>query len=135
VTGVASLGVAFVVGILVDQVLDWLMRAAGYDPEGQIAARVTVNLKEFSQLITEGDPQHRANVKGLPVGEIQLGNSSCRLHGLRGELRRIHLLRAIARSVALARLGIIAELHPAPAPGLAQGRPPDRIPTMKGAAA
>jgi hypothetical protein len=54
-SGAVTFGVGLVAGILVDMALDWIIRQAGYDPEGEIAAKVTKSLDDLERVILEGD--------------------------------------------------------------------------------
>jgi hypothetical protein len=54
-SGAVTFGVGLVAGILVDMALDWVIRQAGYDPEGEVAAKVTASLDHLERLILEGD--------------------------------------------------------------------------------
>ena len=54
-SGVVTFGVGLVAGILVDMTLDWIIRQAGYDPEGEIAAKVTKSLDDLERVILEGN--------------------------------------------------------------------------------
>ena len=54
-SGAFTFGVGLVAGILVDMTLDWVIRQAGYDPEGEIAAKVMESLGHLERLIFEGD--------------------------------------------------------------------------------
>jgi hypothetical protein len=54
-SGVATFGVTLVAAILVDMALDFVIRQAGYDPEGAIAAKVIDSLDQLERLILDGD--------------------------------------------------------------------------------
>ncbi len=54
-SGAMTFGVGLVAGILVDMTIDWVIRQAGYDPEGEIAAKVNESLDRLERLILEGD--------------------------------------------------------------------------------
>jgi hypothetical protein len=54
-SGAFTFGVGLVAGILVDMALDWVIRQAGYDPEGEVAAKVAESLDHLERLILEGD--------------------------------------------------------------------------------
>jgi len=54
-SGAVTFGVGLVAGILVDMTLDWIIRQAGYDPEGEIAAKVVQSLDDLERVILEGD--------------------------------------------------------------------------------
>lgn len=55
-SGAVTFGVGLVVGILVDMALDWAIRQAGYDPEGEIAAKVVATLDRLESTILDGPP-------------------------------------------------------------------------------
>lgn len=59
-SGAVTFGVGLVAGILVDMALDWVIRQAGYDPEGEVAAKVTESLDHLERLILEGDKKSQA---------------------------------------------------------------------------
>lgn len=52
---VATLGIGLVAGILADMALDWAMKEAGYDPAGDIAAKVCQSLDTVEHLLLSGD--------------------------------------------------------------------------------
>lgn len=54
-SGAMTFGVGLVAGILVDLTLDWIIRQAGYDPEGEIAVKVVQSLDDLERVILEGD--------------------------------------------------------------------------------
>ena len=56
-SGLATFGVGLVAGILVDMTLDWIIRQAGYDPEGEIAAKVIQSLDDLERVILHGDKE------------------------------------------------------------------------------
>jgi hypothetical protein len=58
-SGAMTFGVGLVAGILVDMTLDWLIRQAGYDPEGEIAAKVVESLDRVEAIILDGDKKTR----------------------------------------------------------------------------
>lgn len=53
-SGTVTFGIGLVVGILVDMALDWAIREAGYDPEGEIAAKVVETLNHLESTILDG---------------------------------------------------------------------------------
>lgn len=53
-SGTVTFGIGLVAGILVDMALDWIIRQAGYDPEGEIAARVEATLARLESLVLDG---------------------------------------------------------------------------------
>lgn len=53
-SGTVTFGIGLVVGILVDMALDWAIREAGYDPEGEIAAKVAATLDRLESTILDG---------------------------------------------------------------------------------
>ena len=53
-TATASAGLTLIGGLLVDQAINWVMREAGYDPEGEIAAQVEASLARLESLILDG---------------------------------------------------------------------------------
>ncbi|RUL89424.1 hypothetical protein [Tautonia sociabilis] len=53
-SGTVTFGIGLVVGILVDMALDWAIREAGYDPEGEIAAKVDETLDRLESTILDG---------------------------------------------------------------------------------
>jgi hypothetical protein len=54
-SGAFTFGVGVVAGILVDMTLNWAIRQAGYDPEGEIAAKIQESLDRVERIILEGD--------------------------------------------------------------------------------
>ncbi|QEH36595.1 hypothetical protein OJF2_51790 [Aquisphaera giovannonii] len=54
-SSVFTFGIGIVAGIVVDMALDWVIRQAGYDPEGEIAAKVEQSLNHLEGLILHGD--------------------------------------------------------------------------------
>jgi hypothetical protein len=53
-SGTVTFGIGLVAGILVDMALDWIIRQAGYDPEGEIAVRVEATLARLESLVLDG---------------------------------------------------------------------------------
>jgi hypothetical protein len=58
-SGAVTFGVGLIAGILVDMALDWVIRQAGYDPEGEIAVKVIASLDQLERTILEGDKKTR----------------------------------------------------------------------------
>jgi hypothetical protein len=54
-SGAATLGIGLVAAILADMALDWVMKQAGYDPAGEIAAKVFQSLDTVETLLLNGD--------------------------------------------------------------------------------
>ena len=52
-----KLGINFAVGVGVDKALDEALARGGYDPEGDLAARITSSLDQMRFRLIEGDPQ------------------------------------------------------------------------------
>lgn len=116
-SGMATFGVGLVAGILVDMALDWVIRQAGYDPEGEIAAKVNDSLDHLERLILEGDTKTKeryANAKWKTWSfsssdrqsawaEIQSIESGGGL-GLTHQLNRINEIRSRLREEALKAL-------------------------------
>ena len=53
-SGPVTIGISFVVGVLVDKLLDWVFRQAGHNPEGEIASKVVDSLDRLEWLILDG---------------------------------------------------------------------------------
>jgi hypothetical protein len=119
-SGWATFGIGLVIGFVVDQAIGEIMKAAGYDAEARIAARVDETLDDIGRVITDGDPEARTTLAKLqrmhledPDEEVRaacpsairlINENSCRLRGLRGELSKINAARASLRKEALSRL-------------------------------
>jgi hypothetical protein len=116
--GVFTAGVTFIAALLVDMALDWVIRQAGYDPEGEVAAKVTQSLDRLERVILEGDPKtleryeqakffaswsFTSSGRDSASAEVQSIESSGRL-GLNRQLRHINDLRARLREQALQSL-------------------------------
>jgi hypothetical protein len=71
---VETFGIGMLAAYLFDRALDYLIRQGGYDPEGEVAAKVCEFLDSTQTLVLDGDPQ-----TGAP--------------GLRGELLKLHRAR------------------------------------------
>ena len=54
-SSVVTFGVGLAAAFLVDMALDTIMRQAGYDPEGEIAAKVCETLDHIERIILEGE--------------------------------------------------------------------------------
>lgn len=65
-SGAVTFGAGLIVGILVDMALDWAIRQAGYDPEGEIAAKVCESLNHLEQLVIDG-----------AIAAVPAANGSC----------------------------------------------------------
>jgi len=114
-----TLGVGLIVAIVLDEVVNRLIKAAGYDAETQIAERVEQTLSDLGRTITDGDPAARATLNKLktmqhrdPQPQIRAAcaeairsiESGTQLHGLRRELSRIGAARAALRQETLRRI-------------------------------
>lgn len=66
--GVETLGVGLIAGLLVDKLIDLVMRRAGYDPEGEVAVKVCETLDQVQALLLDGDAQ--SGILGL-IGELR----------------------------------------------------------------
>jgi hypothetical protein len=82
----ASLGTTVVAAVVLDKIIDWILRRAGYDPEANIAQQVRASLANIQSLLLDGD-EAEGPVRG----------------GLRAELLRLHLERSRLRRDALWR--------------------------------
>ncbi len=116
-SGVATFGVGLVAGILVDMALDFVIRQAGYDPEGEIAAKVIDSLDRLERLILEGDTKTKERYESAKWktwsfsssdresarAEIQSIESGGGL-GLTYQLNRINEVRSRLREEALKAL-------------------------------
>ena len=114
-----TLGVGLVVAIVLDAIVNRIIKAAGYDAEEQIAARVAQTLSDLGRAITDGDPEARATLAQLktmqredPDAEVRAEcaesirsiEAGTRLYGLRRELTTIGAARASLRKETLRRL-------------------------------
>ncbi|WP_169974036.1 hypothetical protein [Tautonia rosea] len=120
-SGAVTFGVGLVAAILVDMALDWVIRKAGYDPEGEIAAKVQESLERLGTLILEGDALEWSRYRDARWGarlswdaaEREAARESARSIeaggglGLRHQLRRVDDLRSRLRKAALR--GLILE--------------------------
>lgn len=75
-----TLGIGLVASIVVDELLDWLLKAGGYDAETQVVNRVNQSLDSAGEAIINGE------------------------NGLRAELMRLNNARARLRAATLERL-------------------------------
>jgi hypothetical protein len=82
----ATLGIGLVAAILADQLLDWVLNAAGYDPAGAIAAKVCESLDGVEALLLDGDPE---------TGKGGLCRELAKLREQRSALRREALQKLI----------------------------------------
>jgi hypothetical protein len=85
-SGAATLGIGLVAAILADQLLDWILNAAGYDPAGAIAAKVCESLDGVETLLLDGDPE---------TGKGGLCRELAKLREERSALRREALQKLI----------------------------------------
>ena len=56
-SGTVTLGVGIAAGFVLDATLDWVLKAYGHDPAGDIASKVTEALDMFQGLLLDGDRQ------------------------------------------------------------------------------
>lgn len=56
-SGAATLGVGVAAGFVLDALLDWVLKACGHDPAGDIAGKVDRALDMFQGLLLDGDQQ------------------------------------------------------------------------------
>jgi hypothetical protein len=117
-SGWATFGVGLVAAIVLDISIDWLMKLSGYDPAGEVAAKVNQTLDRVRLMIVRGDPEAHAAYKKLrdleqrdPVASVraECGQSADHIAasgnlGLRFELERLNEVRAKLRREALRRL-------------------------------
>jgi hypothetical protein len=116
--GAFTFGVGLVAGILVDMTIDYIMRAQGYDPEAEIAAKVNESFNKLERLIIQGKPEawkgyedqkfnarwdFRPSRRELAWSIVQQFEKSGDL-GLRFQLEKIHEIRARLRNEALRNL-------------------------------
>jgi hypothetical protein len=114
----ATLGVGLVAAIVVDISLDWLMKWAGHDPAGKVAAKVEETLDSVRSLFVDGDPvavgDYRKlaemsqndpdeKVRSLCQQSAKVLETSGKL-GLRRELQRFDATRAQLRAAAMKKL-------------------------------
>jgi hypothetical protein len=53
-SGVATLGIGLIVGIVADQIIGFVLKTAGYDPEREITVKVWTSLNRVEFLLLEG---------------------------------------------------------------------------------
>ncbi|HTU92893.1 MAG TPA: hypothetical protein VMF69_22625, partial [Gemmataceae bacterium] len=114
-----TLGVGLIVCFVLDAVVNRIIKAAGYDVEEQIAARIEETLSDLGRTITDGDPEARDQLEQLKVMQRADPNEKVRtacaeaiasveagtqLYGLRRELSKISAARASVRNETLRRL-------------------------------
>ena len=114
-----TFGASMVACIILDYALDQIIKAAGYDAEAKVAARITELLDELGHIITDGDPKARATLDKLkamqrddPDEEIRAAcaeaiksiEAGTQLYGLRHELTKLSAARASLRKETLRRL-------------------------------
>lgn len=122
-----TLGVGLVVAIVVDAVINQIIKAAGYDAEERVAERVGQTLDDLGRTITEGDAEVRASLARLkamqtddPDAEVRAAcqqaiariEAGSQIYGLRAELSKIAAARASLRKEALRRLIHDTEVTP-----------------------
>ncbi len=122
-----TLGVGLVVAIVLDAVVNRIIKAAGYDAEEQVAGRVAQTLDDLGRSITDGDPEARATLEKLqamqrddPDEEVRAAalkavrsiEAGPQPFGLRGELTKIAAARASWRQETLRRLIQESEVNP-----------------------
>ncbi len=111
VGGAATLGVGLVVSLVVDAVIDWVLKKLGHDPEAEIARHVRTAVKQLGNRLLDGEaPVHQVygklqqlsrddwdssvrNASGRAAERIERGG---RL-GLRWQLQRLQEVRARLR--------------------------------------
>ncbi len=99
--GTMTFGVGLVAGILVDMTLDFVIRQAGYDPEGEIAAKVVATLDHLERVILEGDEKTREQYETAKWNSTWSFSSDSRQSA-----------SAVARSLESGRgLGLKHQLH------------------------
>ena len=82
-SGVATLGIGLIVGIIADQMIAWVLKEAGYDPVEEISAKVRASLDNVESLMIEGKASEG---------------------GLRRELQRIGSARSKCQDAAIDKL-------------------------------
>jgi len=116
--GAVTFGVGLAAGIMVDMALDFIMREGGYDPEGEIAAKVVSSFQKLQGLILDGKADAwkgyenqkfysrwdfrpaRRELAGAIVRQFEKSGDL----GLRFQLENIHQIRARLRDEALRNL-------------------------------
>lgn len=123
--GWATFGVGLVAAIALDFMVDGVLRFSGYDPEGQVVAKVNDMLTSLKKALVNGDPEAHAAYSKLrrmaredPVAAVrdESKDAADRIDrgghlGLRHELRRLHEVRAKVRREALRRLILEGETN------------------------
>jgi hypothetical protein len=114
-----TLGASLVAFFVLDYAIDQIVKAAGYDAEEKVAARVGELLSELGVTLTDGDPQARATLTKLqnmqrrdPDPEVRAAcaeaiksiEAGTQLYGLRRELTKLSAARASWRQETLRRL-------------------------------
>ena len=114
-----TLGVSLIVSIVLDAVINQIIKAAGYDAEEKIAQRVEETLSDLGRTITDGDPEARATLqklkdmqRGDPEPDVRAAcaeairsiEAGTQLYGLKRELTKISAARASLRKETLRRL-------------------------------
>ncbi len=117
-SGWVTFGAGLIAAILVDMALDWVIRQAGYDPEGDIAAKVEQALDHLESLILEGDKEAHSQYDAARWWECWSWSASDREEarakaaaldasgslGLKHQLQRLNELRSRLREAALEKL-------------------------------
>jgi hypothetical protein len=113
-----SLVVGIVVTIVLDAVINQIIKAAGYDAEQQIADRIAHTLDGLAVTLTDGNPEARATLEQLQGMErndpdpqvrqacteaIHSIEAGTQLYGLRPELAKLAAARASLRKETLRR--------------------------------
>jgi hypothetical protein len=122
-----TLGVGLVVALVLDAVVNRIIKAAGYDAEERVAERVAQTLSDLGRTITDGDPQARATLEKLkamqrddPDADVRTAcaeavrsiEAGTQLYGLRREFTTINAARASLRKETLRRLIHESEVTP-----------------------
>lgn len=55
VSGVATLGLGIVAGLLIDSFLDWLLQSMGYNPVGEVQDQIDLLVEDFEGVLLFGD--------------------------------------------------------------------------------
>ncbi len=117
-SGTVTLGVGIAAGFVLDATLDWVLKAYGHDPAGDIASKVTEALDMFQGLLLDGDRQAVRTYETLrrlqnddlfPFVRDECRRSADRMEtggylGLDHELKRLQEVRARLREGALRKL-------------------------------
>jgi hypothetical protein len=109
-SGMATLGIGLAAGFVLDSPVDFILRQAGYDPAGQIAAKTAETLENIRFLLIEGDQW--AHVRYQMIRQLQSDGWRQALEslnaegvlGLRHEINRLRKLRKSFRDAALKKL-------------------------------